>query len=437
MSATLLDSPLHAGLFGDPATSAIFSDEAQIGAMLRVEGALAQAQGALGLIPPEAATAIAEAARVALIPASELAEAVAADGVPVPALVAAFRVRLLPQHAQWVHWGPTSQDVVDTALSLRLKDMLRAWEPRFGDLLRHLARHARAHAETPMAARTYGQIAVPTSFGAVAASWGRPALALRERLAGVARTELQVSLGGAAGTLSAMGPKGPEVRAALADILGLADPGASWHAQRHQVAALAALLAELLGSLGKMGEDLLLLAQSGVGEVRVEGAGGSSTMPQKENPVGPSVLVALARTGLGIAGILQGAALHRQQRDGAAWFTEWLTLPYLCCLAGRALTLAGDLAGRLQPDREAMRRNMEAGGGLVHAEALSFALAALMPRPEAQAAIKALVREADGRSLPDLARERHAGLDWTGPDLGQAPSEARAFAQAVGEPAGA
>lgn len=221
--------------------------------------------------------------------------------------------------------------------------------------------------------------------------------------------------------------------------LGLADSGSSWHSERDGPAALAASLAAFLASLGRMGEDLLLLTQSGIGEVWVAGGGGSSTMPQKENPVGPSVLVALARTGIGVAGLVQGAALHRSQRDGAAWFAEWLTLPQLCCLAGRALSLAADLAGRIAPDREAMARNMDAGGGAIHAEALSFALADFMPRPEAQVEVKRLAPEAtaSGAALPDLVRRDHPRVAWAGPDLGQAPAEAQAFARAAREPRGA
>jgi 3-carboxy-cis,cis-muconate cycloisomerase len=186
--------------------------------------------------------------------------------------------------------------------------------------------------------------------------------------------------------------------------------------------------------LGKLGEDLILLTQSGIGQVQIAGAGASSTMPQKQNPVGPSVLVALARQVGALAGVLQDAGLHRQQRDGAAWFAEWLSLPQACILTSRALGLAQDLAGRITPNAVTMARNLTAGGGLIHAEALSFALATRMPRPEAQAVVKRLCREveATGTALPDLAMRDYPGTDWHAVlaqgGLGQAPTEARAFA---------
>lgn len=434
MPTRALAGPLHDALFGDHETEALFSDRAEIEAMLRVEGALARVQGALGLIPAEAASRLDRASRETRIDPAALAVQVGTDGVPVPALLACLRRAVdAPEATQFLHWGATSQDIMDTALALRLRVLLGIWDRRLSDLLGALADLADRHADLPMAARTYGQSAVPTGFGAVVASWGRPLLRHRRRLGDLGGDLLKVSLSGAAGTLSAMGERGPEVRAALAAELGLADPGGSWHAERDGIAAFAAWMAGLLGSLGKMGEDLLLLTQSELGEVRLAGSGGSSTMPQKRNPVGPSVVVALARAGLGAAGVLQGAMLHRQQRDGAAWFTEWLALPPLCLMTGRALSLAMDLTSRLSPEAPAMKRNLEAQAGTIHAEALSFALASRMPRPEAQAALKALSQEAlrTGTPLPDLVRRAFPDLRVPSVDLGQAPVEARDFARAV------
>jgi 3-carboxy-cis,cis-muconate cycloisomerase len=165
--------------------------------------------------------------------------------------------------------------------------------------------------------------------------------------------------------------------------------------------------------------------------------GASSTMPQKVNPVGPSVLVALARQSVALSGAVQGAGLHRQARDGAAWFTEWLTLPQLCIGTGRALALAGETAAGLRPDQAQMRAGLEADGGLIHAEALSFALAQQMPRPEAQAMVKTLCARvrAGGGTLPDEAARAFPDLDiaalLNGPEtLGTAPDEALAFARA-------
>ncbi|MFN4130450.1 MAG: lyase family protein, partial [Paracoccaceae bacterium] len=293
-------------------------------------------------------------------------------------------------------------------------------------------------ASLPMAARTYGQAATPTSFGAVVASWGWPLLARRGQFVALGDAVLQVSLSGAAGTLSAMGPDGPAVRAALATALGLADPGRSWHSDRSSIGHLAAFAAALAGSLGKLAEDILLMSQSGVAEVSLGGAGGaSSTMPQKQNPVGPSVMVALSRHVIGLAALVQGAALHRQQRDGAAWFGEWLSLPQLCICTGRLLSLADQVLSNLTPNAAAMARTLEDGQGLIQAEAISFVLAEYIPRPEAQAIVKQMCAQATATdtALMTLVAQRYPQTDWAariaGAALGQAPAEAHAFAASL------
>jgi 3-carboxy-cis,cis-muconate cycloisomerase len=433
MPASPADSGLYGALFNDPETAQLFTDSAEVRAMLLVEGSLAKVQGALGLIPAEAAAFLHRASFEIQIDPTNLATETARNGVPVPAMVAAFhKAAEAPDYSKWVHWGATSQDIMDTGLALRLKRLTALWQTRLTALTQSLGGLAKTHADLPMAARTYGQAATPTSFGAVVASWGRPLIRHQIRLSAQLPDLCQVSLSGAAGTLSAMGSQGPAVRAGLAEALGLSDPGHSWHVERDTIAAFAAWMAGLTASLGKMGEDLLLLTQSGINEVAISGAGGSSTMPQKQNPVGPAVLVALARHCAGLAATIQGAAMPRQQRDGAAWFTEWLALPQLCILTGRALTLAQDLSQRLAPDPQAMARGLAADGNLIHAEALTFALTQRMPRPEAAEAVKALAAEvrATQGDLIALAQTRWPDLSLT-PDLGTAPDEARAFAAKV------
>ncbi|WP_323041312.1 lyase family protein [Gemmobacter sp.] len=435
MPASPADSALYARLFNDEDTARLFTDSAEIRAMLLVEGALARVQGDLGLIPAGAAAFLHRAAAEVQIDPAALAVETAANGVPVPALVAAFRKACgAPDHAQFLHWGATSQDIMDSALALRLRRMLDLWALRLDGLLAALATLAETHADLPMAARTYGQIATPTTFGAVVAGWGWPLIGLRDDLPRLRDRVAVLSLSGAAGTLSAMGAQGPAVRAALAQALDLRDPGHSWHSDRTGMADLAGFLARLAGTLGKLGEDLIMASQSGLAEMGLGGGGASSTMPQKQNPVGPSVLVALARQAMALAGVMQGAQIHRQQRDGAAWFTEWLALPQLCIACGRMLGLAQDMAGRLTPDPAAMARGLDDGLGLIHAETLTFALARQMPRPQAQDIVKRLCATAQdtGQPLVALVAQDYPGTDWAG-DLarhgaGQAPAEARAFA---------
>lgn len=432
MPASAADSAIYRSLFSDEETAALFTDSAEIRAMLLVEGALARVQGRLGLIPETAGAYIDRAAREVQIDPAALGTETATNGVPVPALVAAFRKAMnAPDHAQFLHWGATSQDIMETGLALRLRRVTQIWDERLAALIAALGKLADQYADLPMAARTYGQVATPTSFGAVIAGWGNPLLRHRARLGEIRAQIATVSLGGAAGTLSAMGADGPAVRAALAQTLELADPGHSWHAERDRMDTFAAWMAGLAVSLGKMGEDLILLTQSGINEIRLEGAGGSSTMPQKQNPVGPSVLVALARQAVALSAAIQNAGIHRQQRDGAAWFVEWLTVPQLCISTGRSIALALELAGRISPDANAMARGLDDGTGLIHAEAYTFALARHMPRPEAQIKIKALCKEAQSEHQPlqQLVARDFPDLDLASAGgLGTAPAEARAFA---------
>jgi len=439
MTISPFDSAMLRDLFTDREVATLFSDTADIRAMLVVEGMLAKVQGDLGVIPADSAGFIHRSSMEAQIDPSGLSKATGQNGVCVPALVAALRKEMeAPEHGQYVHWGPTSQDIIDTGLALRLRQTLALIEARGDRLARALARLAARHADTPMTARTYGQTANPTSFGAVAASWGWPWLAHKDRLAALRPRLLVVTLSGAAGTGAALGARAAEMRAALAMALKLADPGRSIHSTRDHVADLAGWLALVAGSTGKIGEDLMLMAQSDVGEVRFAGAGESSTMPQKQNPVGASVLIALARHVQALNGAMQGAALHRQQRDGAAWFTEWLSLPSMLMGVAKALSVAADLAETLEPQVDRMAANLNDPLGLIHAEALSFALAAHMPRPEAQDAVKFACKEAlaSGTPLLTLLETAHPGLDLAKVSeplaaMGDAPSEANAFATAV------
>ncbi|MEQ5871364.1 adenylosuccinate lyase family protein [Sagittula sp. NFXS13] len=436
MPATPFDSIHLSGLFPTGDTARLFSDSAEVRAMMLVEGTLAQVQGAHGVIPETAAAAIHRASLECQIDPVGLAKATAQNGVTTPALVAAFREAMqAPEHAAYLHWGATSQDIQDTALMLRLRQALTQQAARLTATVTALGKLAVAHAETPMAARTYGQHATPTSFGAQVAQWGWPLLSLAKG-ADAVRGNLYVSLSGAAGTGSALGDNPAQLRADLAEKLNLTDPGHSWHADRSPVLNIAAWFTRCALAAGKMGEDLILATQSGISEVTLGGSGGSSTMPQKQNPVQPSACVALARHAQGLHSTLEGASLHRQQRDGAAWFTEWLVLPQLILACSAAMTHAQDLAETLSPNQQAMQDTLDSTGGLLLAEALTFALTDQMSRPKAQAAVKELCTQArtTGKPLAELALTAYPELPGSLFDarntLGTAPDEARAFAKA-------
>jgi 3-carboxy-cis,cis-muconate cycloisomerase len=399
----------------DAETSGLLDDPAQIRAMLVFEAALARAEGRSGVIPETAAARIAAVAEDLQIDPAALAEGTARDGIPVPALVAELRKAVGGEEAAYVHWGTTTQDVMDTALILRLRRILDIFDKRLTDLGDRLAALAEAERATVMLARTRGQQATPTSFGLKAAGWLAPLDRHRARLQEL-RPRLEVlSFGGAAGNLSALGKDGPEVEAALAEELELALPSLPWHSQRDSLIELGNWLGLVSGSLGKLAGDVLLLCQNEVGELREGAGGGSSTLPQKQNPVRSEAVLSLTRHVAGLTGQMQLTAFHAHERDGVAWQMEWLILPQMLVATGAALRQSLDLLDNLQVDRAKMRANIEATKGLALAEAASFALSPHMARPEAQALVKEACKEAiaSGRPLMEILAGRTAApVDW-------------------------
>jgi 3-carboxy-cis,cis-muconate cycloisomerase len=438
MAVSLFDSALYHDLLHDDATGELFSDAAEIDALVRVERALARVQGELGVIPAASATQLDGALRNVEIDAAVLAAATGVAGVPLPALIAELR-RLLPsQSAHYLHWGATSQDIMDTGLMLRLRSYCELLETRLAGLLQALARLAEAHAELPLAARTRTQAATPTSFGAVVASWGAPLLSHLEVLAQIKPRLLRVSLAGAAGNASALGEQAADLRALLARELELGDSEFCWHNDRSALVEFTSLLTRINGSLAKLGADTMLALQPEIGELGGIAGGGSSTMPNKNNPVGAEMLVSLFRVSNALGGLMCEAMEHRQQRDGVAWSLEWHALPQICMACSQGLEIASKLVGEMRPDAEAMRSNLQGRNGLVYAEAISFQLAQTIPRADAQAQVKALCAEAlqQDVDLVELVVRKFPGTDWSeicAPKklLGDAARQARAFARRV------
>ncbi|WP_293574409.1 lyase family protein [Phaeobacter sp.] len=441
MAASLFDSALYADLFPTGDVARLFSDSAEIRAMLLVEGALAKAQGARGDIPADSAAAIGRAVMEVALDPGALRRETGQNGVVVPALLNALREEMnAPEHAQYVHWGATSQDIIDTALMLRLRQALGAIEGDVASTLTRLQHLAEDHADLPMAGRTYGQIATPTSFGAVVAAWGYPLLALLQELPDLRRDNLWVSLSGAAGTASALGRDAAGLRADLAAGLALGDPGRNWHGDRTPILRIADWLTRLTTAYAKLGEDVIALRQSGIAELDLAAPGASSTMPQKQNPIAASVLVALAPQAAAQMTALHASASPQHQRDGAHWFGEWLALPQLVACAASAARTGQALVAQITPNPEQMSAALGQNGGGVFAEALSFALCQSMRRPEAQAAVKNLCKtaQATGESLHSLASQTYPDLPLADvfaaeAQLGQAPQEARAFATACAD----
>lgn len=415
MAISLAEGQIFRGLFGDSELSVLFSDSAEVRAMLLVEGALASAQGKLGTIPQESGEIINRMAREVLIDPGHLAAGVARDGVVVPALVAAFATEMqAPEHSAYLHKGATSQDIIDTALVLRLRRVLDILDARLAGLLDCLASQADTYKTTPMGARTRHQIATPTALGARIAGWGAPFLRHRQRLAELRPRVLVVSLAGASGNLSAFEGRGLETADALAQELGLGRAELPWHSARDGICELANLCGLICGSLGKIAQDLLLSAQIGDG-LRAGAGGGSSTMPHKANPTGAEAMLSLARQGQGLAAQVAGAAIHAQERDGAAWSQEWLSLPALIVATGAALRHGLELSESLSVEPDKLASVFEDTKGLMMAEAASFALAAHMPLADARTLTKSACAKAvqSGEPLRDvIARETKLAIDW-------------------------
>ena len=410
------DSALYSTLLSDQEAGRYLGDDAQIRAMLQVEAQLALAQAENGLIPADAAQAIAQAAATVQITATSLAADTGTAGVPVPALVQALKHALPKEYARWVHFGATSQDIVDTALVLNCRELLTLYTTRLNQVIGQLVELASAHRNTLTAGRTRTQQAVPMCFGLKVANWLAPLLRQQQRLTELKPRLLKLQLAGAVGTLSAMQDHAVAITAALAQRLDLA-VGQNWHTQRDSIVELANWLAMTTGLLGKMGQDWLLLGQTEVGEVTFTNGGGSSTMPQKCNPVSAELLVTLARHNAGQVGQMHQAMLHEHERSGSAWTLEWLVLPSMLMATAVALHHSSDALAHFQVNTEKMQANLGLYNGVIYAEAATFALADSMPRDQASALVKdACLKALSGeRHLLELIHE-HSGIE---PNLAQ------------------
>jgi 3-carboxy-cis,cis-muconate cycloisomerase len=322
MAIAAFDHPFLSGLLGDDEVAELLSVNAEVRAMLRFEVELARAEAMHGVIPAAAADAIAAAA----------ADFTARDGVVVPDLVRQLRRAVGEPHRQHVHFGATSQDVIDTALMLSLHAVLNLLDHRLGAINTAFDSLSARFGGNSIQGHTRMQPALPITVADRIASWREPVIRERKRLNGWLKDCCVVQFGGAVGTLDKLGDKAADVRRALADNLGLAD-APQWHSQRDRIVELAGLLALVTGSLGKFGQDVALLAQDG-SEIGLEGGGGSSAMPGKQNPVAAEILVTLARFNAVQIGGMHQAMVHEQERSGAAWTLEWLLLPQMLAATG-------------------------------------------------------------------------------------------------------
>ncbi len=336
MSISPFDHPILGALLGDAETARLFDFEADLAAMLAFETALAEAQAALGLIPQDAALRIGEACRGFAPDRARLAAGAARDGVVAPQLIAMLREAVGEPHAAFLHRGATSQDVIDTSLTIRLKSVCALMEARLVRLIETLRGLAARDGAIPVMAHTRMQRALPFTAADKLKSWREPLERALLRLAELKPRLLVVQFGGPVGTRGDLDGKGDMVAAELARRLGLA-AAPCWQAERDAIGEFAGWLSLVAGALGKLGQDAALMAQNEVGEIRLAGGGGSSAMAHKSNPVGAEVLVALARFSAGQLGTLHQALIHENERSGAAWTLEWLVLPTMVAATAAAL----------------------------------------------------------------------------------------------------
>lgn len=277
-----------------------------------------------------------------------LREGCGRDGVVVPALSRQLKAAVPERLRHYVHKGLTSQDVIDTALVLGLREVNDEADRRLGALHHALSALIGRFGGRSMMGATWLQDAVPITVADRLNTWRVPVGGARERLASLRPHLERLQFGGAAGTLDALPGEGPAVRARLADLLDLPEPERPWHAMRGAVVDYASWLSLVTGALGKMGADLALMAQQGSNLVTISGGGTSSAMAHKSNPVAAELLVAIARVNAGDVATMHQALVHPQERSGAAWMIEWMVLPGMVERTGRALTAAIDLAGRIE-----------------------------------------------------------------------------------------
>jgi 3-carboxy-cis,cis-muconate cycloisomerase len=370
--------------------------------MLRFEAALAHAEARVGMIPGDAATAIADACRVELFDIPTLQrDAVHAGTLAIP-LVQQLIARVDVAARPYVHWGATSQDAIDTALVLQMREGI---EILVGDLTvagDTLAQLAETHRTSVMAGRTLLQQAVPITFGLKAARWLSAVARQIATLRVLHRNALVLQFGGAAGTLAALGASGEKVAESIAAELALPLPDLPWHAERDRPASVVAALGVTAGIIAKIAADLVLLAQTEVGEAAegaAPGKGTSSAMPQKRNPVDATNAIAAAQLAIGTVPVVLTAMAQEHERGAGGWQTEWTAIPDAFRHTMRAAAHLRCALSALDVRTDRMRVNLEQASGALMAESLSTALAAHVGRPEAMRLTSNLVERTVRESL--------------------------------------
>ena len=440
------DGRLNDRLTSTDAMLAVFSPVSTVQRMLDVEAALARALAAAGVIPADAVAPIEAACQAERIDAEALTAAAASAGnlaIPLVKQLTARVAERAPDAAKYVHWGATSQDIIDSGMVLQLRDALDQIAAGVDALCDVLARQASAYRDTPMIGRTWLQQALPITLGLKFAQWLDALERHRTRLAQLRTRALALQFGGAAGTLASLGDAAPAVAQALARDLSLPLPSVPWHAQRDRVAEAATVMGLLTGTLGKIARDVSLQMQTEVGELAepsASGKGGSSTMPHKRNPVGCAAALTAAARVPGLVATMLSAMVQEHERALGGWQAEWETLPDIARLCAGALANVTEIVAGLDVDTTRLTANLRMTRGLILGEAVMLALGASIGRLRAHELVEHASREAvaSGRALrevlgddPDIMRvlsnEQLDGLF----DPSRYSGQARQFVDAV------
>ncbi len=393
-------------IFGDGSIQAVLDDTAVMAAMVRTEIALARAQAELDIVPKPSAQAIASELDGYEVPTQALSQGVRDAGVPVPALVQTLRTRLNARDADWLHFGATSQDIVDTAMCLCLRDAMDILGGNLAALIDSLAQHATSHERTLMLARTRGQLATPISFGLRLAQWAQPLIALEAELPEIRQTALRVQFGGASGSRNVLGDQGRALTTGLAKELGLSD-SPPWHTDRSGLRRLTNWASRCIAALAKIGRDFAIAARGEVRELSTSQGGGSSTMPHKSNPVTAEALQSIAALAVAYEAGLAASAVHAEERDGVMWPLEWVLIPQLFEATGAAFGHAQRLLDAMGVNADVMRAQVN-DIPAVRSEAAVFALSSKLGRVAATQIVKDALKA--GQDLEEVLAD-HGDTD--------------------------
>ena len=400
-ATTVLDSILVRDAFGTAAMREVFSDHALLSRYIEVEIALAKAEARCGVIPQAAADAIAARTDVAALDFDALRRETDIVGYPILPLVHQI-AQQCGEAGRYVHWGATTQDIMDSALVLQLRAGLAIIDRDIAALRNILAGLSRRHRDTPMAGRTHLQQALPVTFAYKTAIWLSMFDRHAERLAQLKPRVLVGQFAGAAGTLASLGDKGFAVQQALCEELGLGVPVATWHVARDALAETVNFLALVTGSLGKIAFDIMIMASTEFGELYepfVKGRGASSTMPQKRNPISSELMLAASKAVRQHAGLMLDAMVQDFERATGPWHAEWIAIPESFVLTAGALHQAKFALAGLVVDEQKMAANLGISRGLIVAEAVMMGLAPMIGRQDAHDVVYDACRLANENGL--------------------------------------